>query len=295
MEDSSRDRRALGIGSLLPLLLIIYIPYQLLTYPKVGSIEWYSVISEGTVTLFVLFALILTEKMNRERQLYMPFLLGFTALLYSGVTDVLDEFIAQPEWVTVLLEDMLQLIGFPLVVFGLFRWSTMNAKLQTELQYQAVTDYLTGALNRRGFMDQFEQEVVRSKRYGSPLSLIWFDLDQFKMVNDRYGHQTGDEVLRLTSKQTKDHIRVVDTLGRMGGEEFCIMMPETRLDGAAEVAEKLRTAFESCECSGDIQITASFGVAEYRPGENPDTLLKRVDDALYRAKHNGRNRIVREL
>jgi diguanylate cyclase (GGDEF)-like protein len=193
-----------------------------------------------------------------------------------------------------VLEDMLQLFGYPIVVAGLFQWHALNRRWQEQLQQQVVTDYLTGVLNRRGFMDIFEQEVTRSRRYNSPLSLIWFDLDRFKQVNDRYGHHVGDEVLHATARQTEDLLRQVDIFARMGGEEFCILLPETALPGALDVAEKLRQAFEQCDCSGEVGITASFGVGEYRPGEDGEQLLKRVDNALYRAKDEGRNRVVSE-
>lgn len=277
------------IGSVFPLLLLIYVPYQLLFYPRITQIDWYSVFSEGFVTLIIMLALTLSDKLYEQRFLYWPLIFGFSALLVSGITDLLDEFLLQPVWVTTLFEDLPQILGYPAVVFGLYRWNRHHQQLQEELQQQVITDYLTGILNRRGFMERFEIEIQRSQRYGSALSLIWFDLDKFKEVNDQFGHHVGDEVLRLISQVAEGVIRKVDIFARMGGEEFCVLMPQTNLNGALEVAEKLRHAFEECNCPGGITITASFGVAEHLPGEGADHFLKRADNALYRSKEEGRN------
>ncbi len=277
------------IGSVFPLLLLIYVPYQLLFYPRIASVDWYSVFAEGFVALIIAIALTLSDKLHQQRAIYLPLMIGFTSLLVSSITDVLDEFLVQPKWVTTLFEDLPQIIGYPAVVFGLYRWNRYHRVLEEELQFQVITDYLTGILNRRGFMDRFESEIQISQRYGNALSLIWFDLDKFKEVNDQFGHHVGDEVLRLISQEAQKVIRRVDIFSRMGGEEFCVLMPQTKLDGALEVAEKLRSAFEQCKCPGGISITASFGVAEHLPGEGSDHFLKRADNALYRSKEEGRN------
>jgi diguanylate cyclase (GGDEF)-like protein len=277
------------IGSVFPLLLLIYVSYQLLFYPRIAQIDWYSVFSEGFVTLIIMLALTFSNRLYEQRFLYRPLIFGFSALLVSLVTDLLDEFLLQPVWVTTLLEDLPQILGYPAVVFALYRWNRYHLQLRDELQQQVITDYLTGILNRRGFMEKFETEIQRSQRYGSSLSLIWFDLDKFKEVNDQFGHHVGDEVLRLISKKAKEVIRKVDVFARMGGEEFCVMMPQTNMDGALDVAEKLRHAFEQCKCPGDVTITASFGVAEHLPGEGADHFLKRADNALYHSKEQGRN------
>ncbi len=277
------------LGSVFPLLLLIYVPYQLLFYPRIAEIDWYSVFAEGFVTLIIMLALTLSDKLYAQRFIYRPLIFGFSALLVSLITDLLDEFLLQPLWVTTLFEDLPQILGYPAVVFGLYRWNRYHTGLHEELQQQVITDYLTGILNRRGFMDRFETEIRLSQRYGSPLSLIWFDLDKFKEVNDQFGHHVGDEVLRLITHEAESVIRQVDVFARMGGEEFCVLMSQTKLDGALEVAEKLRHAFENCSCPGGVTITASFGVAEHLPGETADYFLKRADNALYRSKEKGRN------
>lgn len=277
------------IGSLFPLLLLIYVPYQLLFYPRIARVDWYSAFSEGFVALIIMLALTLSDRLYEQRFIYRPLIFGFTSLLVSSMTDLLDEFLLQPVWVTTLFEDLPLILGYPAVVFGLYRWNRYHLQLHDELQHQVITDYLTGILNRRGFMEKFETEIQRSQRYGSALSLIWFDLDKFKAVNDKFGHHVGDEVLRLISKEAEGVIRRVDIFSRMGGEEFCVLMPQTNMDGALEVAEKIRHAFEQCKCPGDVTITASFGVAEHLTGEGADHFLKRADNALYHSKEKGRN------
>lgn len=287
-----RSLENIRIGSVFPLLLLIYVPYQLLFYPRVAEVDWYSVVSEGFVALIIMLALLLTDKLYEQRFLYLPLIFGFTALLVSSITDVLDEFLLQPVWITTLFEDLPQMLGYPAVVFGLYRWNSYHTKLHEELQQQVITDYLTNTLNRRGFMDRFESEIQRSQRYGTALSLIWFDLDKFKAVNDKFGHHVGDEVLRVICQEAQVVIRKVDIFARMGGEEFCVLMPQTSLDGAVEVAEKLRLAFEQCNCLSGDTITASFGVAEHLPGESADYFLKRADNALYHSKQEGRNQLT---
>jgi diguanylate cyclase (GGDEF)-like protein len=284
-------RRGVSLPYLL--LLLLYIVYQIVTYPHLKAVEWYSVLSEGFVASLLLVALVLVEKLHTYRRAYWPMLIGFGSLLFSTVTDVLDEFLQQPTAITIVGEDMLQLVGMMAIVIGLYQWSNLNRHLQQRLRQQAITDYLTGCLNRRGFMTSIEHEAKIAARYHNPLTLIWFDLDRFKLINDQYGHYAGDELLRDIARLTRQRLRDADIFARMGGEEFCILMSETPLAGALEVAEKLRAAFANREGS-EIEVTASFGVGELYDGETPEHFLNRVDGALYRAKEKGRNRIEAE-
>jgi diguanylate cyclase (GGDEF)-like protein len=171
-----------------------------------------------------------------------------------------------------------------------------NAKLHHLVQRQATTDDLTGLVNRRRFIEALESEIVRANAFHSPLSVVLGDLDHFKLVNDRFGHQTGDEVLRRFADLVREHLRDVDVPGRIGGEEFAILLPETDAAGAVAVAERIRRSLRSLrptpERSGAV--TASFGVAQLTPGETGDELLRRADVALYRAKSEGRNTVTVE-
>jgi diguanylate cyclase (GGDEF)-like protein len=171
-----------------------------------------------------------------------------------------------------------------------------NAHLHGLVKAQAVTDELTGLANRRRFMDVVTLELKRSERFESPLGLILVDLDDFKAVNDRFGHQTGDVVLRALSDVFRASLRDVDLAARIGGEEFAVLLPETDGSGAAGVAERLRATLAAVELEGPegdrLGVTASFGVAFYPEAQSVDELLTLADTALYRAKAEGKNRVV---
>ncbi|MDP2283555.1 MAG: diguanylate cyclase [Pseudohongiella sp.] len=155
----------------------------------------------------------------------------------------------------------------------------------------ATTDTLTGLWNRRHFEDRVSQEMLSADRYGHPLSVLIFDIDHFKRVNDTYGHLAGDDVLVELSARARQHIRATDLACRWGGEEFMILMPNTNAEEAMGVAEKLRAAFAANPIAGIGMITASFGVATYQTHESLDLWISRVDRALYEAKASGRNAV----
>jgi diguanylate cyclase (GGDEF)-like protein len=158
----------------------------------------------------------------------------------------------------------------------------------------AVTDQLTGASNRLRLSQVLASELDRSKRYGQPLSVIMFDIDHFKLVNDTHGHAAGDDLLRELARLVMAAIRHVDTLFRYGGEEFLVTVPQVSQPGAVHLAEKLRALVAGHTFPRGITATISLGVAEFRPGETADALMARVDAALYRAKEGGRNRVESE-
>jgi diguanylate cyclase (GGDEF)-like protein len=153
-------------------------------------------------------------------------------------------------------------------------------------------DPLTGCWNRRSFESELAREWPRARRYERPLSLVLFDLDQFKEINDGHGHVCGDTVLKKTADLVQTHLRAEQVLARVGGDEFAIMCPETALPNAAALAERLRGAIEGLEHSEpvDVRITCSFGVAEYS-GEDWPVLYAKADQALYESKKAGGNRV----
>jgi diguanylate cyclase (GGDEF)-like protein len=171
-----------------------------------------------------------------------------------------------------------------------------NARLHDIVQRQAITDDLTGLVNRRRFIEALEAEIERARRFGSPLTVVLADLDNFKWVNDGFGHHAGDIVLRSFADLMRSHIRDVDVPGRIGGEEFAIVLPETDRNGAESVAERMRESLSSVPIpvSDDqsVRVTASFGVAELVDDQSGDDLLRSADTALYRAKAEGKNRVV---
>jgi len=169
-------------------------------------------------------------------------------------------------------------------------------KKNTQLEHMVRTDMLTGLYNRMRFTEFVEMETARVKRTGENSSLIFMDLDHFKNVNDNYGHPSGDTVLKWIAGVIKGQLRSTDILARFGGEEFAILLPDTSVEGACKVAEKVRTAIENCSFPGkmeNLKMTASFGVAPLNTDEvnSFQTAYKKADAALYRAKKGGRNRI----
>jgi diguanylate cyclase (GGDEF)-like protein len=171
-----------------------------------------------------------------------------------------------------------------------------NALLNDELERLVVTDPLTGALNRRGYFERARIEMVRSKRYNRPLAAIMLDIDHFKSVNDTLGHAVGDVVLAEFVERLRNALRTVDILGRVGGEEFVVLLPETTIDAATLVAERLRRQLDDrplATPAGELVLTASAGVAEWTAEMVAiDALMERADAALRDAKRDGRNRVV---
>ncbi|ADJ63421.1 diguanylate cyclase [Herbaspirillum seropedicae] len=167
--------------------------------------------------------------------------------------------------------------------------------LITQLQTSSNTDFLTGVLNRRAFFTHGQQQMTVAKRYGRELAVVLFDIDHFKQINDSYGHQAGDAILRGVAQSVSQLLRKVDVLARYGGEEFIILLPESSLLQAAAASEKLRAALAAGEFEIDggrrIRVTASFGVAAENGGPGLEHLIKQADIALYRAKKLGRNRV----
>jgi diguanylate cyclase (GGDEF)-like protein len=210
-----------------------------------------------------------------------PEYLGAISIARSGVAFTSEE------------EDLLEYLAGQAVV------SIENASLHEKVGRQAVTDELTGLANVRAFLSTLDRELERARRFGTPLGLIMLDVDDFKQVNDRYGHQQGDEVLAQVAAVVRDQTRDLDIAARYGGEELAVILPQTDAAGAGLLAERMRAAIESLHVSrvggsGTLSVTASFGVAAM-----PDSALDRggliaaADGALYAAKRAGKNRVER--
>ena len=167
-------------------------------------------------------------------------------------------------------------------------------RAEEELRIMANTDALTGVNNRRRFLEIFEDEIRRAKRTGHPLSFMMLDIDRFKTVNDRYGHAVGDQALRHFAGVLQGSFREIDVIGRLGGEEFGVILPDTSAQNAAVVAERLRSIVESREikaAGNTFYITVSIGAAQMKAGESGYQLIARADAAMYAAKQSGRNRV----
>ncbi len=168
-------------------------------------------------------------------------------------------------------------------------------RMEKELHHLATTDPLTGALNRRHFFELAEQEFDRSQRYNRKISIILFDVDHFKEINDTYGHVAGDQLLKTIAERFIQNLRQMDIFGRYGGDEFVILLPETDIDQARQAAERIHQAvtLDSVETSrGTIPIQISIGVASLNNSDDMEKLLIKTDQALYKAKEAGRNRVI---
>ncbi len=174
-----------------------------------------------------------------------------------------------------------------LPIFTVRRWIESSNRLR-----QANTDSLTSLYNRRRGWEILDFEMARASRYERPLSVIFFDIDHFKDVNDRYGHLIGDQVLKGIAKIVQGQMRKTETVLRWGGEEFMIICTETDLNGASQLAERLRKGIQISTPYEEIQVTASFGVAEFQQTDTLESLVKRADERVYEAKEFGRNRVI---
>ncbi|WP_282607333.1 diguanylate cyclase [Pelagibius sp. Alg239-R121] len=209
--------------------------------------------------------------------------------LYSALEAGANDFLRKPV-------DDLELIARANNMLQLRARQLELAEANERLLVLATTDSLTGLANRRHFLDKLREEIARCQRYGRPFSVAMVDADHFKSVNDTYGHEVGDRVLKRLSNLMSGEVRDVDCVGRLGGEEFAILLPETEVTGAKIFCERLLTAIRETEVDTDedvLRFTVSMGLTEVCKGEEKtDVILNRADEALYEAKEGGRDRVV---
>ncbi|MCS6874116.1 MAG: GGDEF domain-containing protein [Pyrinomonadaceae bacterium] len=188
---------------------------------------------------------------------------------------------------------------------SLFVWIANKVTVKTildirqieKLKMESITDPLTGIFNRRYLFRRLDEEVRKVKRYSSALSLVLFDIDHFKEVNDKYGHLVGDKVLVEVCRVIQENVRRTDFVARYGGEEICVLMPNTKLAKAKSVAERIRGKIEQSQIGiggSSLNVTLSAGVASFSESDSIEDLIRKADANLYRAKEAGRNRVVAE-
>ncbi len=177
-----------------------------------------------------------------------------------------------------------------------FALALRRLKLYKDIETLAITDGLTGVYTRRYFVERFDEEIKRASLRKSGLSFLMIDADHFKMVNDQHGHLAGDQVLKEISNIIQENVREIDIVGRFGGEEFCVVLPDTEMEGARVVAERIRKSAEKRPIKAydsTLRVTLSIGVAVYpSDGKLLEELMDKADWALYRAKSQGRNCVV---
>lgn len=182
-------------------------------------------------------------------------------------------------------------LALPALAFG--GLLLVHRRIVSLVEYAANHDFLTGALSRKGLIEFGERELSRAARHERPLAVLLIDFDHFKPVNDTYGHDAGDRALKLFVRYAKEQLRGIDCLGRMGGDEFAVLLPETDLAGAIAVANKLKKKIKASMSSKEhAGLTLSIGVAVRGKDDTLALLMKRADDALYEAKNHGRDRVA---
>jgi diguanylate cyclase (GGDEF)-like protein len=192
-------------------------------------------------------------------------------------------------------------LACPAIIAPTMSWWAFDLVLEVDrahelLRVQSTIDHLTGIFNRRYFMDRLREEIDRATRYGTPFAVAFLDVDNFKRINDEHGHLNGDDILKQLTQTCATQIRDIDTLARIGGEEFALLLPQTTTEEAAHLVERLRASVAATRAQvGDswLDITVSIGLT----GSSHDALdvngiLRRADEALYAAKRQGKNRLV---
>lgn len=211
-----------------------------------------------------------------------------------GITDqavLINQYIAESNTARLTLPLIFLVLEF---LVGLALLYIVKKYVYDNLEKFALYDLLTDIYSRRYFFEYINKEISRANRKEYEFSIIMFDIDHFKNVNDTYGHAKGDYVLRTIAKIVKDTIRDTDILSRIGGEEFTIILPETKIEQATAMAERVRQAIENYIFDTVGNLTISLGVTSNKPDDNSDKIFKRVDSAMYLAKNSGRNRVCVE-
>ena len=287
-------RFTLGIGSVFVLILCAINAWNCVQNRYSPSLILYGLVP--AVTLFLFFAL-------KEQGAFIAFwcypaLIGFYYMLpenQARVANVVFLCIIFPQAWGILEQSFM--IRFAVTILGVSAFSAMFLRVITAqekiLTMQAVTDPLTGLLNRKTLEDKFEEIISQNHRTGTPMTLLILDLDHFKEINDKRGHHTGDKVLRGVADFLQKRIyRRTDKIFRIGGEEFLVLLYNTNVTDGLEVAEELCSGLASSPLLPDQPVTVSIGVTVMRPDDDWQDWMKRCDENLYKAKQGGRNMVV---
>ncbi len=282
----------------LPVLLCLvaacYVVSMLLTLTIPAGFDYLHLVSRLGVAVLLLITIFVLQKIRQSPGVYFLLTSGFGSLFLALSAEIFTEWqgaVSAPFIVPAV--DLLQLLGFALVIAGIYQWITYSDQVYDRLNKLAITDSLTGLLNRRAFLERAELELERSRRHKRELAIIMIDIDHFKSINDSFGHVCGDAVLKKFSSEATAILRKTDIITRWGGEEFLVLVPESGKDKCEAVAEKLRAHTEKISIvagKADISITISLGATVLVPeSDSIDTMIARADAQLYEAKRSGKN------
>ncbi len=271
---------------------VLVLAYVLVFSLTASAIDYFDLYVDGGMALCCLYLMYKIESLKDTNEVYWLLLLASSLLYLGNALDFIDE-LTITLMVLDYLEDIFKAVGFMLLLLASFRWINIHNKQCQLLTNLAQTDHLTGLFNRRAFVDKVEALIRSKSQDNTEVSVIIFDIDHFKKINDTYGHQMGDQVLTDIAKAIKPILRKDDCFARQGGEEFIVLLKDTGAAEAAIVAEKIRCCVEQTRIKynqDEVMCTVSLGLGTVPAKELAlEQLIARADKALYEAKAKGRN------
>lgn len=273
------------------LSVIILAVISHLNFTSFENIRYFNLITESFMAIVASYFFIKTD-LVRQKSYYWIVTIGFYLFFIALVVDSLDQLYYHPPLYTAIMEKSLKVIGYGIVFFGVKLWFDEFSQLNLKLKKLASEDNLTSLFNRRGVQNELDKFHKRSKKENQTYSLIIIDLDDFKLVNDTFGHLIGDEILKRIGHFFRSLANANQKVGRWGGEEFAMIIYGKDDIEAAEICNELRLQVEAMDMSdilGDHKVTMSFGVSELKGDKNYLETLKRADKALYVSKKSGKN------
>ena len=275
---------------------IVFLMLEDYYFQHAVDVNYFGLAVYGSISVIMLLSLFIVQKIIDIKDVYYYLLAGFSFVYVSLFTGTMEHVYIYPVAEVNILEDLFRLVGFGFVIVAIIKWIKHDEEIQVKLLELASIDDLTGIMNRRVFDIEFKRDFANAKRYNKALSLVVIDLDNFKGINDKHGHFFGDLVLKLFAKEVNSLLREGDIFSRWGGDEFCVILPETSGVNAVKVAEKIRFAVKNIHVKTDkspIYFTVSLGVTEFH-FEDKDAMIMidRADKALYDAKAAGRDKTI---
>lgn len=277
-------------------LSVVFIMVEGNLFQRTVDVNYFGLAVYGSITFIMMLALFIVQKIIDIKEVYYYLLAGFSFVYVSLFTGTMEHIYTYPVSEVNILEDLFRLVGFGFVIAAIIKWIKHDEEIKVKLLELASIDDLTGIMNRRVFDIEFKRDFANAKRYNKALSLVTIDLDNFKAINDKHGHFFGDLVLKMFAKEVTSLLREGDIFSRWGGDEFCLILPETSGINAMKVAEKIRFAVKNIHVKTDkspIYFTVSLGVTEFH-NDDKDAMIMidRADKALYDAKNAGRDKTV---
>ncbi len=274
--------------------LILTATYSMFIYHSYGlskEIDLLDLFMKIFVAVIIFILIIRIQSYTFSKEAYDFFNIGLMLRFFAQATDIMYEICKYPKIIKNIFEGFTEAVSFCFLLAG----AHLTIKNIQKLEKLSTVDELTNTSNRYELIRRFYLLKNISDRNGNAVTIISFDVDHFKKINDTYGHLTGDSVLKELSLLVSTNLRSQDIFGRYGGEEFLVLLPETDIKGGIALAEKLRGIIEKFEFKEVSRVTASFGVSQYRKYEDINQILSRVDKALYFSKNRGRNCVSSEV